>query len=744
MRKLVILGAAIYVAALAFAVPAIWQRGAERRVIGWNCSKPGESARVTFVEPSGPAAGLLQVGDRILAVDGETRFAGLYLPTIAISNDAPGTRYHMRVERQGQIRDVDLRILTQPEPGVWPFVWAFLFGSATFLAIAVLMGWNRPGLVTAQWGWLACELTALVYIGLAWSAPGNLDWPLSIESALLAAIGEWHILAVYCFLAAFPFPRPETSPWRIIRLVITALCAAGGIFSAGYAAASILSSYGYLRVWTAIPLWWFRVHSLQNSVFLSAFTAAAAAVIVRNYRHSPIRADRRRIEIVAGSVLICVLLDNIATVYANLRPGADFIRPLANLAPLPIPVCFYYAVVKHQVLDIRVVVRRGLQYLLAKQALRALTLLPLAAIVFRAAMNPHAPMGSMMNLGGIALIVMAGLCMEFRERILGAVDRWFFHESIDSARLLRRLLAEIARLGSYEEIVETVELRLMEILAPNWVKITDASSPAPRPGLCVAILGPAGKIEGRLLLGPKKSAEPYTVSESELLELIAAQIGLVRENLLLAAERFDAVLSERTRIARELHDTVSQGFAGISIYLDAARIAMTASPAKVGEYLEAARTLAKASIQETRDSVRGLRAPGEDSSLEKRLRALADRPAAGPAVSVEMQVGAGSLASADAGWHLARVAEEAVTNAFKHSRATQIRVNLSAEGPNLVLRVRDDGEGFDPATVNSRGHGLLGMRERMGQLRGSVEIVSAPGQGTEVRAAVLAKVAAAV
>jgi signal transduction histidine kinase len=741
MLRLVALGAAIYLVALAFAASFIGQHGGTRRAIGWTCSTPGESSRVVSIVQDGPAAGSLQLGDRILAIDGQSKFAGWYLPSTALWNYPTDVRYRMRIERHGEIHEVNLQILAKPEPGTWPFVWAYLFGSLTFLATGILMGWKRPALATAQWGWLACQLTALVYINLAWSASGSLSWPASLPHSLLVALGDWHYLAVYYFLATFPVVRPENRLWGAIRLVVIALCALDGIAWMAIAAADILSALGHPNVWAVAPLWWFAARASVNSLFLSTFTLCAAGVIVRNYRQSD-PADRRRVEIVAGSILGGVLVNAIGSVYVNATAAPTFIHLLANLAPLPIPVCFYYAVMKHQVFDIRLVIRRGLQYLLAKQALRALTMLPLAGIAILALRHPGAPIASTVNLGGVALIAAAGLCLEFRQRILASVDRWFFRESIDSAKLLRCLLGEIARLGSYEEIVEIVERRLTEIFAPASVSIADASAPVPESALSIPIRSPAGQIESRLLLGPKKSEEPYTASERELLELVGTQVGLVRENLLLAAERFDAVLSERTRIARELHDTMSQGFAGISLYLEAARKSMTVSPEKTGEYLEAARTLAKTSIQETRDSVRGLRASAEDSSLEKRLRALAARPAAGPAVSVEMQAGAGSLASADAGWHLARVAEEAVTNAFKHSRANRITVNLTTEGAHLVLRVRDDGEGFDPASIRTRGYGLLGMRERIGQMQGSMEIVSAPGRGTEVRAAVLAKAAA--
>ena len=284
------------------------------------------------------------------------------------------------------------------------------------------------------------------------------------------------------------------------------------------------------------------------------------------------------------------------------------------------------------------------------------------------------------------------------------------------------------------EAVRLLVARLDQIFQPEFIAIRHESGEDY--ALLIPIPGPLGQVEGHLVLGKRQSDEPYSKQERELLTLIAAHLGLVRENLLLAAAQFDAVLAERARIARELHDTMSQGFAGISLYLEAAHKTMPAEGGEALIYLDEARALAKSSIQEVRDSVRGLRASSEESIFEARLRALAGRRTAELEITVDLDDDACSQVPADVGWHLARVAEEAVTNALKHAQATRIGISLRCLHSSIVLSVADNGQGFDLDGTQERGFGLIGMRERMEHVRGELRIDSAPGKGARLEAVV--------
>jgi signal transduction histidine kinase len=735
MHRVVVLGILAYCVALLAALPELWQHSTSRRVVGWTTCCGADVTRVTDVDRKGPASGILRRGDQILRIEDETSFPGFYRPFLKVWNYPPGARYSVRVLRAGQTLDLSLQIGRVPDRSDLPLIWCYLFASITFLAIGVLLGWKRPDLRAARFGWLACELTALTYLDIALEAVTHLGWPRVWIEVILGMIGLWNILAAWWFVAEFPFGVNEGRWWRAVRAALVTLVALENVNTLEYVP-TLWTGYRFWGVWPA----WLSVWN-TNTFWAAriALVSALAAVIIRNYRRHRDPAVRRRIEIVAGSILFGVSIVSGTGVY-QVWSGHAFSTAamlLANLAPIPIPLCFYYTVLNHQVFDIRIAIRRSLQYLFAKNALRVMTLSPVVLLAIRMLGNPNAPIGSLLNMAGIALIVASGLCLEFRTRILGTVDRWFFRSAIERENLLRVLLVEIARLGTVEDVVAIVPQRLGEIFEPESIEISaECSVSAPSGGLCLPIRAPAGSSDGCLVLGPKKSEEPYSHSERDLLEAVAAQVGLVRESLTAAEGRLHAVLEERNRIARELHDTLSQGFAGISLHLEAARKAMAASPEQARESLDEARTLARHSMQEARESLRDLRASNAGSHLEVRLRALAERSPEVPRVSVEIPEGIGAMASADAGWHLARIAEEAVTNAFKHARATRVDVELKPSGSQLLLRVCDDGAGFDPAHSGNRGFGLLGMRERISQLRGSVEIISAPGKGTEVRAMV--------
>jgi signal transduction histidine kinase len=135
----------------------------------------------------------------------------------------------------------------------------------------------------------------------------------------------------------------------------------------------------------------------------------------------------------------------------------------------------------------------------------------------------------------------------------------------------------------------------------------------------------AVRIRGLLILGPKKSQEPYTGAERKLLESIAAQLSVAHENCWLTNERVSAVLAERNRMARELHDNLAQGFAGISLHLQSAAKTIGQAPHTTAlKHIEQARALTRESIAEARRSVHELRSTSQVSNdLIGMLRELA-------------------------------------------------------------------------------------------------------------------------
>ncbi len=215
---------------------------------------------------------------------------------------------------------------------------------------------------------------------------------------------------------------------------------------------------------------------------------------------------------------------------------------------------------------------------------------------------------------------------------------------------------------------------------------------------------------------------------------VSRQTAIIQEH---AGEQ--AVLDERARIARELHDSLGQDMAGVTIQLDTAAARLPDQPAEALAFLNMARAMMRHAQSEARRSVWSLRARElHKKDLPAALRALvaAGHPAEGkPRVVVQV---AGVPRRLPAIWetHLLRIAQEAVNNAVHYAAASVIDVELIFGRERLILRITDDGRGFAAAgsTELAAGHfGLLGMRERAEKMNGVLTVSSSPGQGTTVR-----------
>jgi signal transduction histidine kinase len=204
--------------------------------------------------------------------------------------------------------------------------------------------------------------------------------------------------------------------------------------------------------------------------------------------------------------------------------------------------------------------------------------------------------------------------------------------------------------------------------------------------------------------------------------------------------RMAAVVAERSRLAREIHDTLAQGLAGISMQLESVAETLVSSPEEAQAHLDRARTLARGSLTEARRSVWELRPRAlDDGDLVKCLAAVVDQHRDRP-LPVRLAVkGESARLAAETESNLLRIAQEAITNAVRHAQAGAVEVELAFGRTDLALRVRDDGRGFEVPAVGTtlNGHfGLLGMHERAERIGGRLSLVSRPGQGTEVSVSV--------
>lgn len=228
----------------------------------------------------------------------------------------------------------------------------------------------------------------------------------------------------------------------------------------------------------------------------------------------------------------------------------------------------------------------------------------------------------------------------------------------------------------------------------------------------------------------------FDPEEIEIARALATQASLaVQLTRLAKTARQSALLEERNRLAGEIHDSLAQFFAGISLQLFAAQEAI----AKVDEsynYVERAYDLAQDGLGEARRSVLSLRSDViEESGLTKALRMLADRSNISGRLRCSFR--ATTLLADDlphqVQQHLLRIAQEAISNAIRHANPTFLNVLLQSNSTELVLEIDDNGTGIDTAGLGcSEGFGLGNMRERAKQLGAELDIRTAPGGGTSV------------
>jgi len=224
--------------------------------------------------------------------------------------------------------------------------------------------------------------------------------------------------------------------------------------------------------------------------------------------------------------------------------------------------------------------------------------------------------------------------------------------------------------------------------------------------------------------------------ERVFLEAVADQAAVAVENARLFAQaRGKAALEERQRLARELHDSVSQALYGIALGSKTARTLLDQNPERAADPIEYVLSLAEAGLAEMRALIFELRPEsleqeGLVAALEKQAAALRARHEIG----VEAILCEEPEASPEAKEAVYRIAQEALHNTVKHARANRAEIRMECSSGRINLEISDDGVGFE-AGGEFPGHlGLRSMRERAERLGGTLEVEAAPGRGTRIRA----------
>ena len=482
-------------------------------------------------------------------------------------------------------------------------------------------------------------------------------------------------------------------PWSVANLVVLAGTAMWSFF-----------------VLSPIALIWFFVRlrrsrgteRAQRSWLLLGFGAAAASVLVTHWIESGT---------IAGSLIWSVGF------------GA-------------IPVTILIALVRHQLLDVELVVNRTFAWALLTGAGLVAYFAAVALVDRLAGDNPAAPVIA-------AAVALAAVAL--RQRVQRAIERWLFGSARDPYDVIARVGVELESAPDASAALSRLGAALREALRIPYVAVEPTAPDAPamvagRPVDAVErlpmILG--GRRLGTLVVGKRRGAEAWRAGEMDALREVARRVASVLEASALTEDlrrsRDDLVIAreeERRRVRRDLHDGIGPTLASLALQVDGLAARLDAEPDLLAR-TTTMRSRVTEAVREVRRIIDGLRPASVDElGLAEALRQLATTGGPGPEVTVEAPV---ALPDLPAAVEVAayRIASEAVANAQRHADAGSCRVAVGCASDRLTVEVVDDGRGFgEDAAV---GIGLESIHARALEVGGAAEVHSTPGGGTRVSA----------
>lgn len=287
-----------------------------------------------------------------------------------------------------------------------------------------------------------------------------------------------------------------------------------------------------------------------------------------------------------------------------------------------------------------------------------------------------------------------------------------------------------------QNVVEQVAFTGKPFISNEFRALSPASQDAPCKPMRMAVPIKIGKNILGVMDLINVNARPFGDVDLFTIWPLADQVAIGLENARLHNElREMAVIEERNRIAREIHDTLAQGFAGISMLVESAKMALaTDEEEQTGIILDRIRDLAKDKLSEARRSVQSLRPnitiQGDLATL---IQGELDQLALDMEIETQMDVlGEKQVTSPTVKLTLLRICQEALNNIKKHAHATRIKVFLTYNKNAIALTIQDDGTGFNPQTPTSNNYGLIFMNERARLVGGSVIVNSEVGTGTQI------------
>jgi hypothetical protein len=544
---------------------------------------------------------LLRDDDEVIALNGQQMTNEVQLNIArdkTFAQLAAGGSYTVVVRRNGEAQQLTLRTAHRP-------LWLKIAGVIIWLLAAVfpltglVVFWLKPdnkqavllALMLAscwQWGPSPQELMTVIFFGN----------PLWLVAALILAvvIGRGFAPIFFHFFLVFPQASPLLSRWpRFEFYLYLPYLLLGVPFGATELIARATNPDH------AFEGWRFTTFARFGGLIFLLYLVGGLTSLVVNYVKAD-RLARRKLRVVLVGTLVG-LLPSVLLILSLIvfNPSSSSSLQLAFFAatllfPL-IPLSFAYAIVRHQVIPASLIIRRGIQYLLARNGLRVLIALPVAGLLLTIIANRHRPLDEILFRNSFYFYLLAAAAIAiglvFRKRLSAAIDQKFFREQYNQDQILRALIDEVRKADSVNEMSRLVSRRVDAALHPQrlylfyrefehrdlslgyssggsgeelripeefellrFIEYQGGALDFPFPQktnlpqsekawlsqlgtkLVVPMTGTDNRLAGLFLLGEKKSEVPYTASDRQLLEALADQIAVVYENVRLK-ERVD-------------------------------------------------------------------------------------------------------------------------------------------------------------------------------------------------------------
>ncbi|MGQ9896302.1 MAG: protein kinase domain-containing protein [Acidobacteriota bacterium] len=586
---------------IVFAVSALWRYGGYEKDFGWQFKVVADHYELVAKDET-----LRRVdGWRLVSINGDARL----FPTardrmiwLHLRDIVPGQPYTLQVAHGAEIQELTLTAVLRWQ---WKLVWqavAYALVALSFLAFALFLGFLRPEDKLARLAAIAAFTTAPIPSFRMLEPLAVMFSP--VELALLySSVMLYPMFLAFAvhFYACFPLRARLAVIWRPVVMLGYVL---GALIGCGYrwldwvtlrgrpqAIESMIQSGDVFRLLDPLAL-----------VYLVASFVVLVTVVTDNYRRLREPDERRRIKWIIYGTLIGIapfaVLTAVEVIFEAYRgvlaadPTYQLLTFFSEITYITIPVTLGYAIIRHRLFDVRVIVRRGVQYALAKRALTALVIAPLAWLVLMALLNTHLTIRELFltNPLSIALGILAAFTLRFRAPLQQWVDRRFFRDQYDREQLLIELPEQLKQQSSLDDLTELVTREITDALHPksfrvvflatavgqetlaenqkpsrylslpersplaNYMQLATGAQDVPLPpevqlsafersvleqaqaALLVPMKNADGRLVGLMMLGEKQSEEPYSALDRQTLQAIGVQIGIIHDNTQLRAQ----------------------------------------------------------------------------------------------------------------------------------------------------------------------------------------------------------------